>query len=103
MYAVVKTGGKQVKVAQGDVLRIEKLDAPVGDTIELADIAMLAKDDKIVLEPKKLSKAKVICEVLAQDRAKKIRVFKKKRRQGYVRTYGHRQSFTQIKVIEIKS
>ncbi len=103
MYAVVKTGGKQVKVAQGDVLRIEKLDVPVGDTIELADIAMLVKDDKIVVEAKKLKKAKVICEVLAQDRAKKIRVFKKKRRQGYVRTYGHRQSFTQIKVIEIKS
>lgn len=102
MYAVVKTGGKQVKVSEGDILRVEKIDAPVGDTIELGDIAMLAKDDKIVLEPKKLKKAKVLCEILAQDRAKKIRVFKKKRRQGYVRTYGHRQSFTEIKVIEIK-
>ena len=83
MYAVVKTGGKQVKVSEGDILRVEKIDAPVGDTIELADIAMLAKDDKIVLEPKKLKKAKVLCEILAQDRAKKIRVFKKKRRQGF--------------------
>lgn len=102
MYAVVKTGGKQVKVAQGDIVRVEKLDAPVGDTVELADIALLAKDDKVVVEPKKLSKAKVVCEVLAQDRAKKIRVFKKKRRQGYTRTQGHRQSFTELKVVEIK-
>jgi large subunit ribosomal protein L21 len=102
MYAVVKTGGKQVKVVEGDIVRVEKIDAPVGDTVELADIALLAKDDKIVVDPKKLSKAKVMCEVLAQDRAKKIRVFKKKRRQGYVRTYGHRQSFTDIKVTEIK-
>lgn len=102
MYAVVKTGGKQVKLAQGDIVRVEKLDAPVGDTVELSDISMLAKDDEIVLEPKKLSKVKVICQVLAQDRAKKIRVFKKKRRQGYVRTYGHRQSFTELKVVEIE-
>ena len=102
MYAVVKTGGKQVKVAEGDIVRVEKLDAPVGDTVELSDIALLAKDDKVVVEPKKLSKAKVVCQVLAQDRAKKIRVFKKKRRQGYTRTQGHRQSFTDIKVIEIK-
>ncbi len=102
MYAVVNTGGKQVKVAQGDIVRVEKLNAPVGDTVELADIALLATDDKIVVEPKKLSKAKVLCEVLAQDRAKKIRVFKKKRRQGYVRTQGHRQSFTELKVVEIK-
>ena len=102
MYAVVKTGGKQVKVVEGDIVRVEKIDAPVGETVELADIALLAKDDKIVVDPKKLSKAKVMCEVLAQDRAKKIRVFKKKRRQGYVRTYGHRQSFTEIKVTEIK-
>jgi len=102
MYAVVNTGGKQIKLAQGDIVRIEKLDAPVGDTVELEDIALLATDDKIVVEPKKLSKAKVICQILAQDRAKKIRVFKKKRRQGYVRTYGHRQSFTELKVVEIK-
>ncbi len=102
MYAVVRTGGKQVKLAQGDIVRVEKLDAPVGDTVELADIAMLAQDDKIVVEPKKLNAVKVICQVLAQDRAKKIRVFKKKRRQGYVRTYGHRQSFTELKVVEIK-
>lgn len=103
MYAVVKTGGKQVKVAQGDIVRVEKLDAPVGDTVELADIALLAKDDKVVVEPKKLNTAKVVCEVLAQDRAKKIRVFKKKRRKGYTRTQGHRQSYTELKVVDIQS
>jgi large subunit ribosomal protein L21 len=102
MYAVVNTGGKQVKLAQGDHVRVEKLDAPVGDTIELSDLALLAKDDKIIVEPNKLSKASVVCQVVAQDRAKKIRVFKKKRRQGYTRTQGHRQSYTELKVLEIK-
>jgi large subunit ribosomal protein L21 len=102
MYAVVKTGGKQYKVAQGDVLRVEKLDAPVGDTVELADIALVGKDDGLVVEPKALEKAKVVCEVVRQGRAKKIRVFKKKRRKNYMRTYGHRQSFTELKVQEIQ-
>ena len=101
MYAVVMTGGKQVKVAQGDILRIEKVDAPVGDTVELGGIRLLAKDDGLVVDPKKLETSKVVCEVTRQARAKKIRVFKKKRRQGYRRTMGHRQHYTEVKVREI--
>ena len=103
MYAVVNTGGKQVKLSEGDIVRVEKLDAPVGDQIELDSVCLLAKDDKLVVEPKALAKAKVICQVTRQDRAKKIRVFKKKRRKNYMRTYGHRQSYTELKVVEIKS
>ncbi len=103
MYAVVATGGKQIKVAKGDVVRVEKIEAPVGDTIELSNVCLLANEDSLVVDPKKLKKAKVICEVTEQDRAKKIRVFKKKRRKNYIRTQGHRQSYTQLKVRDIQA
>jgi large subunit ribosomal protein L21 len=101
MYAVVKTGGKQVKLAKGDLVRVEKIDAPVGDTVELDQIALLAKDDGIVVDPKALASARVVCQVMNQDRAKKIKVFKYKRRKNYHRTYGHRQSYTELKVKDI--
>jgi large subunit ribosomal protein L21 len=101
MYAVVNTGGKQYRVAQGDVLRVEKIDAPVGDTVELGGVSLLAKDDGLVVEPGKLEGAKVVCDVLGQGRAKKIKVFKMKRRKNYHRTAGHRQHFTELKVREI--
>ena len=103
MYAVVSTGGKQYKVAQGDRLRIEKLDAPVGETVELGPVHMLAKDDGTLMEADALASAKVLAEVTGQDRHKKIRVFKKKRRKNYMRTYGHRQAFTEITIREIQS
>lgn len=103
MYAVVTTGGKQIKVAKGDIVRVEKIEAPVGDTIELTNVCLLAKDDSLVVDPETLKSAKVVCEVTEQDRAKKIRVFKKKRRKNYIRTQGHRQSYTQLKVREIQA
>jgi large subunit ribosomal protein L21 len=101
MYAVVTTGGKQVKVAKGDRVRVEKIEAPVGDRIELGNVRLVANDDGIVVDPKKLASAKIVCEVTAQDRAKKILVYKKKRRKGFQRTKGHRQSYTQLKVTDI--
>ena len=103
MYAVVATGGKQVKLAPGDRVRVEKLDGDVGSTIELGEVRLLAKDDGLEVNPDKLASAKVICQITAQDRAKKIRVFKKKRRKGYERTAGHRQSYTELKVTDIKA
>lgn len=103
MYAVVTTGGKQIKVAEGDIVRVEKIEAPVGDTIELGDVALLAKDDGLVIDPTALGEAKVICQVMRQGRAKKIRVFKKKRRKNYMRTYGHRQYYTDLKVRQIQA
>lgn len=102
MYAVVATGGKQVKVSQGDTFRVEKLDAKVGDTVELEQVTMLSKEDGVITDEKQLSKAKVVCTVTAQGRAKKIRVFKFKRRKNYHRTYGHRQPYTELKVDRIK-
>jgi len=103
MYAVVTTGGKQIKVTQGDLVRVEKLNALVGDTVELTDICLLAKEDGLVVDRTKLTTAKVICQVTGQDRRKKIRVFKKKRRKGYVRTQGHRQYYTELRVQQIQA
>ena len=63
MYAIVATGGKQLKVAQGDTIRVEKLEAQVGDTVELDQVKMLSKDDGAVMDEKGLAKAKVVCRV----------------------------------------
>ena len=103
MYAVVTTGGKQVKVSQGDIVRVEKIEAPVGDIVELDKVCLVAKDDGLVVDPGTLEKVRVVCEVVRQGRAKKIRVFKKKRRKGYVRTQGHRQAYTELKIREIQA
>jgi large subunit ribosomal protein L21 len=103
MYAIVNTGGKQVKLAEGDRVRVEKIDAAVGETVELDQVALLSKDDGLVVDADALKSAKVVCEVTAQDRAKKIRVFKMKRRKNYRRTQGHRQYFTELKVQSIQS
>jgi len=103
MYAVVVTGGKQYRVAQGDRLRVEKLDTPVGEQVELDNVCLLVNDDGIVADPGALSSAKVIAEVTGDGRRKKIRVFKKKRRKNYMRTYGHRQSFSEITIREIQA
>jgi large subunit ribosomal protein L21 len=103
MYAVIMTGGKQYKVAQGDVLRVEKLDVPVGELIDLDQVRLIASDDGVVVAPDALASAKVVAQVTGQGRLKKIRVFKKKRRKNYTRTYGHRQSYTELTVRDIQA
>ena len=103
MYAVVTTGGKQYKVAQGDILRVEKMDAPVGETVILTEVSMIADDDKVIIDNDALASAKVVAEVLLQGRAKKIVVFKKKRRKNYTRKRGHRQCYTQLRIREIQA
>lgn len=103
MYAVVVTGGKQYKVAQGDRLRVEKLDAAVGTSVDLGQVQLIANDDGIVVDPQALTSAKVVAEVTAQGKGKKVRVFKKKRRKNYMRTNGHRQLYTELLVREIQA
>ena len=103
MYAVVMTGGKQVKVEPGAVVRVERIDAPVGELIELNKVCLVVKDDGLVADPEALAGAKVVCQVVAQDRAKKIRVFKKKRRKNYARLHGHRQAYTELRVRDIQT
>jgi large subunit ribosomal protein L21 len=101
MYAVLKTGGKQYRIAAGEVVEVEKCFAAVGDKIEFGPPLLLQKEEQIITDPDQLKNAKVICQVLQQGRDKKIRVFKKKRRKNYRRSQGHRQSFTRLKVLEI--
>ena len=103
MFAVIKTGGKQYKVSAGDVLRVEKLDAQVGDTITLEDVLMVSDGEKVNVEQSELAKAKVTARVTAQGRHGKIVVFKYKRRKGYRRKQGHRQWFTELAIENIEA
>jgi len=100
MYAVVKTGGKQYKVAIGDKLRVEKLVAEEGDAVNLGDVLMVADGDDITVGSPFLDTA-VTATVVGHGRDKKIKVFKMKRRKNYRRTQGHRQSFTEIEITGI--
>ena len=102
MYAVIKTGGKQYKVAQGDKLRIEKLPGNVGDTITFDQI-LLVGGDAIKVGLPLVAGAKVEAKVIAQDRAKKIIVFKFRRRKNYRRKNGHRQPYTALEITGIKA
>ena len=102
MYAVIKTGGKQYRVSEGDTLRVEKLPAEVGSTVEFGDVLMLGGETVAVGKPH-VSGAKVTAEVLAQDRAKKVIVFKMKRRKGYRRKRGHRQPYTELKITSVSA
>ncbi len=102
MYAVIKTGGKQYRVSEGDTLRVEKLTGAVGSTIELTDVLMIGGDKVSVGKPT-VKGAKVVGEIVAQDRAKKIIVFKMKRRKNYRRKAGHRQPYTELKITGIQA
>lgn len=103
MYAVVTTGGKQVRVAEGDRVRVEYIEAPVGDTVELTQVLLVSGDQGLVADPAQLESAKVVCQVVRQGRRKKIRVFKKKRRKNFARTIGHRQYYTELKIEAIQA
>ena len=102
MYAVIKTGGKQYRVSEGDTLRVEKLDGEVGSKLELDEVLMVG-GDKVAVGSPTVKGAKVTAEITAQDRAKKIVVFKMKRRKNYRRKQGHRQPFTEIRITGISA
>jgi len=101
MYAVIGTGGKQYKVSPGDVVRVESLEAKLGDTIELKDVYMIADGDKLSVGKPMLASARVTAEVVDEDRGVKLLIFKHRRRKGFRKTNGHRQNYTAIKVKEI--
>ena len=102
MYAVVKTGGKQYRVSEGDRVRVEKLPGSVGDTVELDEVLMLG-GDKVSVGAPPVSGAKVQAEIVAQGRGRKIIVFKIRRRKSYRRKAGHRQPYTELKVTGISA
>jgi large subunit ribosomal protein L21 len=101
MYAVLKTGGKQYKVAQNDIIIVEKLVAEAGSTIDLDEVLMIGDGETASVGTPNLDGAKVTAEVLEQKRGKKVIIFKKKRRQNYRRTRGHRQELTVLRITDI--
>ena len=100
-YAVVKTGGKQYKVAEDEILRIEKIDADAGQIVTLNDILLVSVNDNVSVGSPLVDGASVAVEILAQRRARKVIIFKKRRRKSSQRKRGHRQSFTLIRISEI--
>ena len=100
MYAVFKTGGKQYRVAQGDKVRVEKLLGNVGDSVSF-DQVLLVGGDALKIGMPTIAGAKVQAKIVAQDRAKKIIVFKFRRRKNYRRKNGHRQPFTELLITGI--
>ncbi|MCI5144196.1 MAG: 50S ribosomal protein L21 [Candidatus Electrothrix sp. AR3] len=101
MYAIVRTGGKQYQVASGDTLRVEKLQGEVGDTVELADVLLIADGENVKIGSPVVDGAKVVAKIVEQGKAKKVLVFKKKKRKGYRVLRGHRQMFTALSIEEI--
>ncbi|MEI7607305.1 MAG: 50S ribosomal protein L21 [Rhodospirillaceae bacterium] len=101
MFAVIRTGGKQYKVASGDVIRVERLVTEAGASIELDEVLMVGNGSDISVGTPLVANAKVTAEVVAQARGPKIIVFKKKRRQNYRRKNGHRQDLTILRITAI--
>src|SRR5439155_7197158 len=102
-YAVIRTGGKQYRVSEGDLVKVEKLAGAVGDTVTLADVLLIGGNGKVKIGSPLVSNAKVTGEIVSQARAKKILVFKKKRRKSYSRQRGHRQYQTTLKITAIEA
>ena len=102
MYAVVRTGGKQVRVTPGESVRVEKLDGNVGDQVELNDVLLVGGDDRVVVGKPTVEGAKVVGTITDQGRGPKIIVFKMKRRKNYRRKSGHRQAYTEIRVDKVE-
>lgn len=101
MYAIIETGGKQYRVAEGDVIRLEKIDLPVGSPWEGNRVLMISNDGQVLVGNPMVAGARVLGEIVEQDRGKKIVVFKYKRRKNYRRTQGHRQCYTGIRITKI--
>lgn len=101
MYAVIKTGGKQYRVKQGDIIKLELLSEEVGKEINFTDVMMLADGDKVTVGTPLVAKASVTAEVLEHGRHKKIKIIKFRRRKHHMKQMGHRQYYTQVKITAI--
>lgn len=101
MYAVIQTGGKQYRVSEGDVVRVELLDRELGAEVAIDDVSLLATDANVHVGAPNVGGAVVHARVVEIGRGAKVIAFKKKRRTGYSRKIGHRQSFTALKIEKI--
>ena len=103
MYAVILSGGKQYKVAEGGVVRVEKLRASEGDTVELDKVLLVANGDDVKVGAPYLDGGKVTATVKAQGRGKKVKIIKFRRRKHHMKRQGHRQSFTELQITGISA
>ena len=103
MYAVIKTGGKQYSVTEGMDLKVEKLDGEKGDAVRLDEVIFIGGEKTPKIGTPKVEGAEVAAEIVRQGRDKKILVYKKKRRKGYEVKRGHRQQFTELKIVKINA
>lgn len=101
MYAVIKTGGKQYRVKEGDVLKIEQLPAEVGSTVDFSEVLMLSDGDDVTCGTPLVDNAVVNAEVLEHARHKKVKIIKFRRRKHHMKQMGHRQYYTQVKITGI--
>jgi len=102
MYAVIKTGGKQYKVAEGEFLKVEKLEGEIGDNIEFAEVLMVGGENAVVGTPL-VAGASVTAKIATQGKGKKVLVFKSKKRKGTRKLRGHRQHLTVLKIEKISA
>jgi large subunit ribosomal protein L21 len=103
MYAIVMCGGKQLKVAQGDKVAVEKMDGDAGSAVVLDQVMLVANGDKITVGAPFVKGAKVKAEVVEHAKGKKVIIFKKRRRQNSRRKNGHRQTLTMLKITGIEA
>ncbi len=102
MYAIIETGGKQYKVQEGQVIRVEKLNAQIGEEVTFEKVLALNKENELKVGTPLVKGAKAFGKVLKQGRDKKIIVFNYKAKKNYRRKQGHRQSFTEVKIERIE-
>ena len=102
MYAVIKTGGQQYQVSEGDVIQVEKIEGRMGDTVEIDDVLMLRTDSDVKIGTPVVQGAAVSATIVDQVKGKKIIVYKFKRRKDYRRKLGHRQNYTKLRIESIK-
>ncbi len=101
MYAVIKTGGKQHKVAEGEILKVEKLKASVGEPVDITDVLLIEKDGEVTLGSPFIEGAKVTAKILRHGKEDKVTIIKMKRRKDYRKKQGHRQNYSEIQIEQI--
>jgi len=103
MYAIFESGSKQYRATSGDTIDIEKVDAPIGETVELTNVLMIVDGDRIDVGTPTIKDAAIVCHVVGYVKGEKIHVFKSKKRKGYRRKTGHRQQYVRLHIDEIRS
>jgi large subunit ribosomal protein L21 len=103
VYAIVRTGGKQYRVKAGDVVRVERLTAPLGSTVTLDEVLLVADEAGTRVGAPRLENVTVLATVVEEGRDRKVRVFKYKKRKHYRRTKGHRQAFTAVRIDKVQA